>query len=191
MKLIYSTVLLLFLFKIVSAVNPIKTVEVIEDASERFADDEIPVRVIEVQDDDSLTIRADEDDPYRLPTSVVPRSYTLVLILQENFGPNGVFSGSVSITLDIQEAVQEITLQAQYLAINSNNIILTCDSSTESLFESLSNDTAYHKITIRSKSQIAAGSSCTLQINNYEGILDDDMRGLYRSSYTNQNGEIE
>lgn len=191
MRLLVATVLLISLFKIVTSTNPIRIVEVVEEPSEILAaEEEVPIRIIEVEEEDTQ-IRADEDDPYRLPTSVVPRSYTLKLVLNENFGPNGVFSGSVSITLEVLEAVQEITLQAQYLTIDTSKIVLYCGDNTENLFDSLSNDTAYHKITIVSTRQIAAESTCVLEINDYEGILDDDMRGLYRSSYTNKDGEIE
>lgn len=191
MKLLTAAVLLLTLLESISGTNRIKTVEVIEDLSETFAEGEIPLRVIEASESVDLNARADEDDPYRLPTSVVPTHYTITLILKENFGPEGVFTGSVAINLNIVESVQEITLQAQYLTINENDITLTCGGSNTNLFSSLSNDTAYYKITVRSSAVLTAGSSCILSILNYEGILADDMQGLYRSSYTNKDGEVE
>lgn len=186
MKLLVATVFLLNFLETIS--DPIRTVQIVEEPSERFADSEIPIRVIEIEEE---TLQLLEDDPYRLPTSVVPRNYTIQLVLNENFGPNGVFSGSVQIALEVLEAVEKITLHAQDLTINLGNIILMCGEDSTNLFSSLSNDITYHKITITSSRQIVAGSSCTLQINNYQGILDDDMRGLYRSSYTNKNGETE
>lgn len=167
-----------------------KTIEIIEDRSEVFADEEIPLRIIEI-DDENLERRTNKNDPYRLPTSIVPRNYTITLVLKENFGPDGVFTGSVVINLDILETVQTITLQAQYLTIKPDSISLTCGNNITNLFYSLTNDTAYHKIIISSTEELTAGSSCVLQILNYEGVLDDDMRGLYRSSYTNKNGETE
>lgn len=189
MKLLLA-ITFLCLLNAATTTNPIRTIEVVEEPTETFADEgEIPIRIIQAEDDS--TVRADEDDPYRLPTAVLPTYYAIKLVLNENFGPNAVFSGSVSINLNVQETVQQITLHAQYLTINSSNVILTCGTSEDNLFSSLTNDTAYHKITIVSTTEIAAGTSCVLQINDYEGILADDMRGLYRSSYTNKDGEIE
>lgn len=132
-----------------------------------------------------------EDDPYRLPTSVLPAYYEITLLFKENFGPNGVFSGSVFIVMKIQEAVQQITLHAQNLTINPNNVFLVCGIGDENLFSSLTYDSVYHKLTIVSKRVLSTIGGCILQIEDYEGILSDDMRGVYRSSYTNKNGEIE
>lgn len=192
MNLLAAVVLLFTFLECISATNRLKTVEVIEELSEIFADGEIPLRVIDTSDSADLNVRADEDDPYRLPTSVVPRNYTVTLVLKENFGPEGVFTGSVRINLDIIESVEEITLHAQYLTIYDENIVLTCnDNNAVNLFDSLTNSSAYYKITIKSKEQLTAGSSCVLTITDYEGILADDMQGLYRSSYTNKDGETE
>lgn len=189
MKVHFTILLLLSLVAIALATtNPIRTVQVIDDPTEIFAEGETPVRVIELDD---LEIRADEDDPYRLPTSVLPTHYTIKLTLQDNFGPNGVFTGSVEISLNIVEAVQQITLHSQDLTIDANKINLVCNGGNTNLFSSLSNDTSYSKITIASTVVLAAESTCTLQINDYVGILNDDMNGFYRSSYTNKNGETE
>lgn len=187
MKLIFALTLICYLLYGVSG-NPFQTVKVVEEPEEILSNEEGNIRLIEVPEE---SLRADEDDPYRLPTSVLPKSYSITLKLEEDFGPNGVFTGSVSIVLEVQEAVSEIVLHAQYLDIKEENVILNCNGDNANLFSSLTNATSYHKITIVSSSQIVAGSSCTLQINDYSGILDDDMRGLYRSSYTNKDGEVE
>lgn len=148
-----------------------------------------PVKVIDAFDE--ATTR-DEDDPYILPTTVLPRHYAVTLKLEENFATRGNFTGSVSIVLEFQEAASEITLHAQNLNIYEENIYLTCnDNNNINLFSALSNATAYHMITITSSSQIQSGSVCTLSINDYVGPLLDDMQGLYRSSYINRKGEKE
>lgn len=190
MKLLIASALLFFL-KSTFAEDPIKIIDAIEEPAELFVQEEaVPLRLIEVDHEVSETSGA--DDAYRLPTSVLPRNYTILLVLQENFGTAGRFTGSVSITLDIQEEVNEITLQAQYIEIIDSNVILHCNGNNEvNLFDSVSHNVTYSKITIKSKTPIPAESNCVLAINEYVGILDDDMRGFYRSSYTNRYGQIE
>lgn len=132
----------------------------------------------------------DDSDPYRLPTTVYPENYTITLKLEEDFGPSGVFEGSVSITLRTYEAVDSITLHASLLDINKNNISLTCGSDIN-IFSELSNDTTYDFITVTASEVIPNDTLCILTISGYTGQLMDDMRGFYRSSYTNANGETE
>lgn len=137
-----------------------------------------------------LSQRADEEDPYRLPKTVLPDSYAVTIVVEDDFAQKGVFTGSVSINLRTVEDVEGITLHARFLAINEEKVELTCGSATN-LFESLSNETDYHKIFVKAKNTIAAGTSCTLKFEDFAGELQDDMNGFYRSWYENENGEIE
>lgn len=136
--------------------------------------------------------RADaNDDPYRLPKSVLPESYTVTIIAEENFAEKGEFTGSVSIQLTIVESVAEIVLHARFLEIDISKVVLTCGSVTDNIFESLTSNSSYHKISIKAKSELTSGSSCTLKFEEFKGELQDDMNGFYRSWYENENGEKE
>lgn len=136
-----------------------------------------------------LLQRADED-PYRLPTTVLPESYAVTIIVEEDFALKGAFTGSVTINIKIVEEVEEITLQARFLEIDEDKVELTCGNATN-LFESLRNETEYHKIFVKAKNLIPAETSCTLKFEDFKGELHDDMNGFYRSWYENENGEIE
>lgn len=148
-----------------------------------------PIDIVEAIDE--VTPR-DDDDPYRLPTTIRPESYTINLQLGENFGPDGIFQGSVIINFRTYANVEQITLHAQYLDIDPTRVTITCGSDeTTNLFSSLSNSTTYHTITLNITSAIANNTACVLSVNNYGGLLTDDMAGFYRSSYTNEAGETE
>lgn len=137
-----------------------------------------------------LSQKADEEDPYRLPKTVLPESYAVTIVAEEDFATKGVFTGSVSINLKTVEDVEEITLHARFLAINEDKVELTCGNATN-LFDSLSNETDYHKISVKAKNVIPAGTSCTLKFEDFAGELQDDMNGFYRSWYKNENGDVE
>lgn len=146
-----------------------------------------PVEIIVPENDISTR---DDTDPYRLATTVYPESYVVSLKIEDNFGPAGVFEGNVSITLRTYAAVNAITLHANLLDIDTSSINLFCGNQTN-LFDSLSNDSTYHFITIQATGEIANNTECTLEFYNFAGQLTDDMQGFYRSSYTNANGETE
>lgn len=114
----------------------------------------------------------------------------MTLKLEENFGPTGVFEGNVSIILRTYAAVNSITLHANLLEIDTTNIYLFCGDETN-IFDSFSNESTYHLITINSTREITNNSECTLEFYNFSGQLMDDMQGFYRSSYINSNGETE
>lgn len=149
-----------------------------------------PVKELNVPEEKVST--KDDLQNYRLPTTVFPEHYDVMFTLDSEFGPKGTFKGSVTIVLKTYADVNEITLHAQYLEIYDENIFLFCTGiSSNNLFESLTTATTYHTITINTTQTIPSGTTCTLNIHDYDGYLKDDMRGLYRSSYTNANGETE
>lgn len=138
---------------------------------------------------ENSSLRSDED-PYRLPTTVLPTAYTVTIVVEDDFAPNGVFTGSVSIELQVQEEIEEFTLHARDLDIDESKIQLTCGESAN-IFKSLTYEEDYHKITVAATVVIKAESSCNLKIEDYKGQLKDDMNGFYRSSYENADGKIE
>lgn len=131
-----------------------------------------------------------DDDPYRLPNTVLPESYTVTITVEENFAVEGVFTGSVSIDLNVIEDVEEIILHARFLELDEEKVQLTCGNTTN-LFDSLGNETDYHKISVKARNVLPKGTSCTLKFEDFKGQLQDDMNGFYRSWYENENGEIE
>jgi puromycin-sensitive aminopeptidase len=113
------------------------------------------------------------DNPYRLPHTVLPSRYRLVL---EPDLAGATFSGSVSIDVTATEAVQSVALNADELEIASvqvgdNEASFYLDSDTERLIID---------------SPVAIGDT-VIEIA-FTGTLNDKLRGWYRSTFKDGDG---
>ncbi|MDW3213940.1 MAG: M1 family metallopeptidase [Ilumatobacteraceae bacterium] len=120
-------------------------------------------------------ISSDTLDPYRLPRHTTPDRYDLTL---EPDLDAGTFAGSVSITVTSHEATDELVLNAIELDIDRCTVdgepaATELDESTERLF-------------VRPTDGVAAGAH-TLVVE-FRGILNDKLRGFYRSTYRDDEG---
>jgi len=115
-------------------------------------------------------------DPYRLPDDVRPTRYELHL---RPSLVDATFTGSVRIDLDVDEATDVLVLNAVDLAI------ISCDIDGHPQTWRL--DEAAERLLITTAHPIAAGRR-TLTIE-FEGILNDKLRGFYRSTYVDADGE--
>ena len=113
------------------------------------------------------------NNPYRLPRNVLPRRYALEL------APNltdASFTGAVTITADVVEATQEIVMNAKELTIHS----VTVNGATSAF--------SLHQETERLIIDTAlTPGNCEITIS-FTGILNDKLRGFYRSTFTDDNG---
>lgn len=128
-------------------------------------------------------------DPYRLNTTVYPQSYRLTLRLEQNFGTTQNFTGSVTIVVTFREDTDLIQLHSKYLTILEQNVELYCGSSVNNLFEGLEFGEEYEMLYVKAQTVVPAGSVCELSFSQFSGVLADDMYGLYRSSYLDENGQ--
>ncbi len=112
-------------------------------------------------------------NPYRLPRAVVPHRYSLAL--EPDLG-HATFSGHVIIDANVNEAAQQIMLNAAELDIVS----VTVDG-VDAPFE-------LHESTERLivDHPVAVGT-VALEIE-FKGILNDKLRGWYRSTYKDADG---
>ncbi|MEA2022968.1 MAG: M1 family metallopeptidase [Actinomycetota bacterium] len=118
---------------------------------------------------------------YRLPRSVIPSHYELALTPDLE---GATFGGHVVIDVDVIEAVSEIVLNTAELtmhsAVLSNDDGGRLDATTES-------DEDAERTTLTLASPLDPGP-WRLEIS-FDGILNDDLRGFYRSVYTDPNGD--
>nr|CAD7410180.1 unnamed protein product [Timema cristinae] len=124
---------------------------------------------------------------YRLPKSVIPDKYVIYLV---PFHPEQFkFKGNVTITLNITEATDRVTLHANIMEIDNWTITKTSTEgvpvSVNETFQTESTDDhqffiLYLNDTMTERSQYAVSLWFT-------GELRDDMFGFYRSSYTFNN----
>ncbi len=120
------------------------------------------------------------DNPYRLPRLVIPSAYELTLEPDlETF----TFNGQVSITIGVVEEVESIVLNCADMTIDSARVI--GDRTTIEIGER-SYDDEFERVTLPLASSLAPGTY-RLEIE-YSGIINDQLRGLYRSVYKDPDG---
>ena len=135
-----------------------------------------------------------DDDPmtYRLPRSVVPSRYRLTLV------PDlaaATFAGEVAIDVTVDEPVTTIVLNAAELTIDSVSLIPSgtggADNGAPSGAEPLEPtsttlDADEERVTLTFDQPVAVGPA-TLRLS-FTGILNDKLRGFYRSTFTDDKG---
>lgn len=137
---------------------------------------------------------------YQLPTTVTPKNYQITLspyfVGKDPEKKNFTFIGEVTIALDVLTDVDSITLHSSNLTYSSKTIKLT-KGDTQPISVQLKDETeeerAFNserdfKVIVTSDGKKIPKGSYHLTIN-YDGILHDDMRGFYRSSYKNDKQE--
>ncbi len=118
-------------------------------------------------------------DP-RLPRLAVPSTYRLELAPDlQGF----TFAGSVEIDVEIIEPTDHLVLNAIELTIHAASITT---AGTKHIV-SIELDDETERLTLRSDTALPAGSA-TLSIA-FDGVLNDQLHGFYRSSYTDDSGD--
>ncbi len=117
-------------------------------------------------------------DP-RLPRHVVPSHYDIHLAPRID---DAAFTGSVTIEVEITEPTTEIVLNAAELTIDS----ATVRRGRESLSPTQRLDDAAERLHLDFVAPLAPGPA-TIDIS-FAGILNDQLRGFYRSTFTDDDG---
>jgi len=111
----------------------------------------------------------------RLPTNVIPSHYTISL------KPDLVahtFEGIAEVKVDVKEAVKTIVCNANELAIHT----ATVSSGASVLSTSVDLDKENETVTLKLSEELGPGPSVVTY--KFTGILNDKMRGFYRTKYT-------
>lgn len=125
---------------------------------------------------------------YRLPNTTRPSKYSLELVtyLDEQHVKNFTFEGVVRIKFSLESATQIITLHAENLEILNISFKIGHRGINKFHWEK-DLSTSFLKISINDKIMPA---NYTLIIK-YQGKLNDEGYGFYKSSYVNEKGEIK
>ena len=115
------------------------------------------------------------DDPYRLDHAVVPRRYEVELT--PDLGA-ATFAGRVRIEVDVVDPTARITLNAIELAVEACRV--------DGAAVDFTLDEATERLTLTLPTALEAGSS-TIEIT-FTGLLNDKLRGFYRSTFTDADG---
>jgi puromycin-sensitive aminopeptidase len=119
-------------------------------------------------------------NPYRLAPTVVPSAYRIFITPDlEAF----TFSGRVEIDVEITETVNELTLNAVELELGAATV--SADGTSYRSLEHRLDDT-YETATFVFDRELPAGPAI-VEIA-FDGILNDQLHGFYRSTYTDESG---
>jgi puromycin-sensitive aminopeptidase len=121
-----------------------------------------------------------EKNPYRLDQSVVPSAYRIFIT------PNletATFAGRVEIDVQINESVKEVTVNAIELELGAATITV---AGTGHRSIDLTFDETYETATFVFDSALPTGSA-VVEIA-FNGILNDQLHGFYRSTFTDAEG---
>ena len=121
------------------------------------------------------------DNPYRLPRNVRPIRYDLTL---EPDLASASFIGSVAITIEVSEAIDAVVLNAAELDISRANVVIGTGDTVESTNITINETT--ERATIAFGSTLPVGTA--VMHCEFTGILNDKLRGFYRSTYTDDAG---
>lgn len=129
----------------------------------------------------------------RLPRSVVPFFYRLTLrVDMDQFS----FSGSVEIDVNATGETDFIVLHMTSLTVDPKNVFIVDDpdSEAEGLRESFRRVTVspvHDLFILETRRMLRQGSKHRILIRGFTGFISEDLRGLYRSVYKDQNGRLK
>jgi len=119
---------------------------------------------------------------YRLPRSVIPSAYVIKL---EPDLERASFTGSIGIDVAVNEPVTSIVMNAVELEIG--DAVVTANGRTYSAASSL--DADRERLTLTLDDALPVGDARITIC--FTGILNDQLRGFYRSTYTAANGDTK
>ena len=123
-------------------------------------------------------ITMNSPDP-RLPRHVVPRHYELLL---EPDLSSASFAGEVAISVDVEVPTSSIVCNAAELDI-TDVVIRSGDSEW---IPTIQLDPDTERLTLLTDTDVPAGEA---EIRaSFDGILNDQLRGFYRSTYSDEDG---
>ncbi|MCL1600926.1 MAG: M1 family metallopeptidase [Actinomycetia bacterium] len=116
---------------------------------------------------------------YRLPRTVMPSHYDISIVPDLE---DASFTGTVGIDVDVAEATSSVVLNAIELKIENARVTVG-----EVEYEaSILYDEDQERVTLTLTSELPVGSA-RIDVS-FTGILNDDLRGFYRSVYTADDG---
>jgi len=144
----------------------------------RTAEAEAPVPFARSPSEEEHPVPSEAD--YRLPRSVIPSHYELVLTPDL---VDAAFGGHAVIDVDVLETVSEIVFNTAELTLHS---AVLSNEDGERLEATAETDEDAERTTLTLPTPVEPGL-WKLEIS-FDGILNDDLRGFYRSVYTDPDG---
>ena len=120
-------------------------------------------------------------NPHRLPTTVVPSHYRITL--EPNLD-EATFSGTVEIEVEVRHATDQIQLNSAELQISSAWMLDAVGARTDATL--VEHDEDLERVSLGFGSKLTPGPY-TIGAE-FTGVLNDQLRGFYRSTFTDDDG---
>jgi puromycin-sensitive aminopeptidase len=120
------------------------------------------------------------DEPYRLPRTAAPRRYTLCLAPDLSAA---TFTGTAEIELEVLEPIDRLVCNAADLSIGDASVTLADGSRREA---TVTLDEAAERATFSLAEALTPGT--VVLACSFTGVLNDLLRGFYRSTYVDEAG---
>jgi len=120
------------------------------------------------------------DNPFRLPRNVIPVHYELHL---EPDLDTFTFQGQVSIRVGVTEPLDRIVLNSAEIEMTS---VVLRGEGTETAIMNIEHDDEFDRATLTLAERVTPGTYSLDVV--YSGIINDQLRGLYRSIYRDGDG---
>jgi puromycin-sensitive aminopeptidase len=120
-------------------------------------------------------------NPYRLPRTVIPIRYELSI---EPDLADATFAGTVATEIDVAEPTSRIVLNA--IELDVRRARFTNDAGAEILADAILLDEDTERLTIETMAALEPGR--WVLHTEFTGILNDKLRGFYRSTFTDAEG---
>ncbi|XP_017792513.1 PREDICTED: uncharacterized protein LOC108574433 [Habropoda laboriosa] len=130
--------------------------------------------------------KASNDVNYRLPTSITPNSYSIWVTSKISELRNFTFTGMVNITASVSQQTTDIVLHSVDLTHESVSVLAQGKQVNVTLHYV---NKQYDTLIITLDRKLQVGENISIMIK-YEGHLNEEMRGFYRSWYKDSSGQI-
>lgn len=124
----------------------------------------------------------------RLPRSVIPSHYDLELKINlDKFD----FIGSCNITAYVNISTRFILFHKNFLDLNESTIKVRTDLRHYWTIHKQTQLLEYHFHLLEMEKELPAGLTIYIEIGLFAGVIREDLRGLYRSSYKASDGSLK
>ncbi|PVD36556.1 hypothetical protein C0Q70_03541 [Pomacea canaliculata] len=124
----------------------------------------------------------------RLPRSILPAHYDLILKVNLN---TSEFSGSCNITAHVNTSTRYIVFHRSDLAINESQVKVRSDYHHPWHIVKQYNVTENQFHVLELNRTLPAGLKIYIEVAKFSGVIRDDLRGLYQSSYKTPDGQVK
>ncbi len=124
-----------------------------------------------------------EQASYRLPRTVVPERYQLELAPDL---AKATFSGTVSIRVRVTEPVEQLVLNAAELVVSQATVRPPQDGTAPGIDGTVALDEDAERLHVSLPQPLSAGTWILDLV--FTGVLNDKLRGFYRSTWTDDAG---